>query len=94
MYFHTQQCDDVQQVRDHVLFYARLKGTVPKDENTVVNESLGLVALEPFADRLTKNLSGGERRRLSIAISLVGSPELVFLDEPTVKCLNLACNVL
>jgi ABC-type multidrug transport system ATPase subunit len=61
-------------------FYARLKGVLAKDEQTAVKASLDTVALGPFENRLTKGLSGGEKRRLSIAIALIGDPAVVFLD--------------
>jgi ABC-2 type transport system ATP-binding protein len=44
---------------------------------------LGELDLEGVWDRLTKTLSGGQRRRLDIAMGLIHSPGLVFLDEPT-----------
>jgi ABC-2 type transport system ATP-binding protein len=46
-------------------------------------ETIALVGLEQKADARSKDLSGGQRRRLDLALALVGDPELVFLDEPT-----------
>jgi ABC-2 type transport system ATP-binding protein len=46
-------------------------------------ETIALVGLEDKADARANQLSGGQRRRLDLALALVGDPELVFLDEPT-----------
>ncbi|KAJ3221143.1 hypothetical protein HDU81_010866, partial [Chytriomyces hyalinus] len=62
---------------------ARLKGVEKGDEASAVQKSLEQVSLIALKHRLSKNLSGGEKRRLSIAIALVGNPAVVFLDEPT-----------
>lgn len=65
------------------MFYARLKGVDPSREKESVETAMEEVFLMPFRDFKTKQLSGGMKRRLSVAISLVADPKVVFLDEPT-----------
>ena len=69
--------------RENLILLGRLYGFKGKDAKARADELLGAFGLEDAATRLTKNYSGGMRRRLDIAASLVVTPELMFLDEPT-----------
>lgn len=72
-----------QSVQRHLEFYARLKGieNPTKAAHDIAN-AVGLGAPDVYS-RPSGNLSGGMRRRLSIAVSLIGSPDTLLLDEPT-----------
>ncbi len=69
--------------RENMEFHARLYD-VPKGEmKNRIEELLQLVELQDWADRLVRTYSGGMRRRLEIARSLLHHPKVLFLDEPT-----------
>ncbi|XP_011314770.1 ATP-binding cassette sub-family G member 1-like [Fopius arisanus] len=52
-------------------------------KNAVINDILETLRLTTARDTITERLSGGERKRLSIALELVNNPPVIFLDEPT-----------
>ncbi|XP_065901246.1 ABC transporter A family member 9-like isoform X2 [Dysidea avara] len=69
--------------KEHLLFYGRLRGLKWGHEKHVVEHALRQVNLLDAANKKSKQLSGGMRRRLSVAMACVGSPDILILDEPT-----------
>ncbi|MCW5878154.1 MAG: ABC transporter ATP-binding protein [Anaerolineales bacterium] len=75
------------QVRELLSHFGKYFGpysTVERPRPIGTDELLHLVGLTDQAHKKVRDLSGGLRRRLDVAIGLVGNPELLFLDEPTV----------
>lgn len=69
--------------REHLIFFARLRGIPEKYVKQVSEWAMSRVGLEIFADRISGDFSGGNKRKLSTAIALVGDPSVICLDEPT-----------
>jgi len=67
-------------VRQNLRYFARVLGAPAVDVDRVI----GQVELDGQADQVVHTLSGGERSRVSLAAALLGAPQLLVLDEPTV----------
>merc|ERR1712195_16166 len=68
---------------ENLVMFAQIKG-IPADKTDSVARSLvELVGLSKFANRRSGTYSGGNKRKLSLAIALIGNPSLVLLDEPS-----------
>ncbi|PHH66544.1 hypothetical protein CDD81_7019 [Ophiocordyceps australis] len=72
---------DDMTVREHLDFYARVRGVAQVEHN--VAAVLRAVGLDAFESRMGHALSGGNKRKLSLAIALMGNPAVVLLDEPS-----------
>ncbi|MDR9391976.1 MAG: ABC transporter ATP-binding protein [Trueperaceae bacterium] len=75
--------DEELSVRDNLRLYGRYHGLPPADARRRADELLAFADLEGKATVNVRALSGGMKRRLTLARGLVGDPDLVILDEPT-----------
>uniref|UniRef100_A0A8C6Z1F5 ATP-binding cassette sub-family A member 2 n=1 Tax=Nothoprocta perdicaria TaxID=30464 RepID=A0A8C6Z1F5_NOTPE len=74
---------DELTAQEHLELYTRLRGIPWKDEERVVKWALKKLELTKYADKPASTYSGGNKRKLSTAIALIGYPSFIFLDEPT-----------
>ncbi|XP_074384699.1 phospholipid-transporting ATPase ABCA7 isoform X4 [Zonotrichia albicollis] len=74
---------DLLTGREHLEFYSRLRGIPEEETPRVAQWGITALGLAPHADRPAGKYSGGNKRKLSTAIALLGCPPVVFLDEPT-----------
>ena len=74
---------ELLSVRRHLEFYARIKGLSGPHMRHLVDRALTDMDLKQFEHRLAGTLSGGNKRKLSVAIAMMGSPPVMFLDEPS-----------
>ncbi|XP_075459417.1 phospholipid-transporting ATPase ABCA1-like isoform X2 [Ascaphus truei] len=75
--------DDLLSGQEHLECYARLRGVAEKDVKEVAEWGIRKLGLFKYASKSAGTYSGGNKRKLSTAIALIGCPPIVFLDEPT-----------
>nr|XP_006820206.1 PREDICTED: ATP-binding cassette sub-family A member 2-like [Saccoglossus kowalevskii] len=68
---------------EHIYCYARIRGIQESQVKQVAKWALGKMRLSDAGNKLVKNYSGGMKRKLSTAISLIGKPDVILMDEPT-----------
>ncbi len=69
-------------VRTNIAYSLIVRGTPKKETESKVNELLKLMRIEHLAYRYSKDLSGGEKQKVSLARAVASSPEIMLLDEP------------
>jgi ABC-2 type transport system ATP-binding protein len=70
-------------VMENMLFFAKIQGVTPEGQKKRIPELLDFSGLSSFTSRLAGRLSGGMKKKLALACSLVHEPEVILLDEPT-----------
>ncbi|XP_059142624.1 phospholipid-transporting ATPase ABCA1-like [Physella acuta] len=69
--------------RETLYLYARLRGVKEQYLNTITEMVIDFITLRPHEDKVTSAYSGGNKRKLSMGIAIIGDPHFIMLDEPT-----------
>jgi ABC-2 type transport system ATP-binding protein len=75
--------DPLASGRENMVLQARLYGLSPAEARQRSEDLIDSLELSGFVDRFAKTYSGGQRRKIDIAVGMVHSPKILFLDEPT-----------
>uniref|UniRef100_F6TE27 ABC transporter domain-containing protein n=1 Tax=Ciona intestinalis TaxID=7719 RepID=F6TE27_CIOIN len=74
---------DRLSVLEHLNLFAGIKGIPQEQQEAEIDRVLKLVDLEDQAETFSNKLSGGQKRKLSVGIAIIGDPKILILDEPT-----------
>lgn len=81
-------------VEEHLRIYGHIKGLSQNEADEAIEYLLEAIGLVEYRDRPAENLSGGNKRKLCVGISMIGAPKLMFMDEPSTGMDPLARNKL
>jgi ABC-type multidrug transport system ATPase subunit len=70
-------------VWENLIYFAEIKGITRDLRQTMAQEVIQNLALSEYRNTKAANLSGGNKRKLQVAISIIGSPPIILLDEPS-----------
>lgn len=70
-------------VREHLELYASLKGIDSTLRDQIIDKLMLDMGIKEYSEVYSKNLSGGNRRKLSVSMAIMGNPPIIFLDEPS-----------
>merc|ERR1712228_914510 len=74
---------DLLTAAEHLKFYAMIKGLSGKEADDQVKVLLNALTLNKYKNRVAGTYSGGNKRKLSVAVAMIGNPPVIFLDEPS-----------
>ncbi len=70
-------------VEEHLDYYSRLKGILASKRKALIEKQIKEMNLEEHRKKPAGTLSGGNKRKLSVAMSVLGNPPIILLDEPS-----------
>jgi len=70
-------------VKEHLILVAKMRHIPPNEINKAVDDAVEKLSLEKELDKFGDDLSGGNKRKLCLAMAILGNVKIVFLDEPT-----------
>nr|XP_045230439.1 ABC-type organic anion transporter ABCA8 isoform X3 [Macaca fascicularis] len=74
---------DFLTVRENLRLFAKIKGILPQEVDKEIQRVLLELEMKNIQDVLAQNLSGGQKRKLTFGIAILGDPQIFLLDEPT-----------
>ena len=70
-------------VEEHLVFYSNIKGIAMDKRESVIEDAITQLNLADHRTKPAGTLSGGNKRKLSVAMAIIGNPPIILLDEPS-----------